>query len=108
MTDNKGDLISREALKKAITEATYNFEQIPIRADKVQEIIDNAPTVEPEPYNMDALNAFEVLKAYCKNRDCNKDCIFFREVMMGNKKDTFCALCEIVMSDDKEKDNEQK
>lgn len=40
------DLISREALKKAITEATYNFEQIPIRVDKVQEIIDNAPTVE--------------------------------------------------------------
>lgn len=42
------DLISRKALKKAITEATYNFEQIPIRVDKVQEIIDNAPTVEPE------------------------------------------------------------
>ena len=47
---NKGDLISREALKKAITEATYNFEQIPIRVDKVQEIIDNAPTVEERSY----------------------------------------------------------
>lgn len=44
--EEKDDLISREALKKAITEATYNFEQIPIRVDKVQEIIDNAPTVE--------------------------------------------------------------
>lgn len=44
------DLISREALKKAITEATYNFEQIPIRVDKVQEIIDNAPTVEGPKY----------------------------------------------------------
>lgn len=44
--DASGDLISREALKKAITKATYNFEQIPIRVDKVQEIIDNAPTVE--------------------------------------------------------------
>ena len=40
------DLISREALKKAISEATYNFEQIPIRVDKVQEIIDNAPIVD--------------------------------------------------------------
>ena len=39
------DFISREALKKAISEATYNFEQIPIRVDKVQEIIDNAPSV---------------------------------------------------------------
>ena len=39
------DLISRSELKKAITEATYNFEQIPIRVDKVQEIIDSAPTV---------------------------------------------------------------
>lgn len=39
------DLISREALKKAISEATYNFEQIPIRVDKVQEIIDNVEAV---------------------------------------------------------------
>ena len=39
-------LIDADALKKAITDATYNFEQIPIRVDKVQEIIDNAPTVE--------------------------------------------------------------
>lgn len=39
------DLISREALKKAITDATYSFEQIPIRVDKVKEIIDKAPTV---------------------------------------------------------------
>lgn len=39
------DLISRSELKKAVSEATYNFEQIPIRVDKVQEIIDNAPTV---------------------------------------------------------------
>lgn len=38
-------LIDAVALKKAITDATYNFEQIPIRVDKVQEIIDNAPTV---------------------------------------------------------------
>ena len=41
-------LIDANALKKAITETTYNFEQIPIRVDKVQEIIDNAPTVNLE------------------------------------------------------------
>lgn len=85
--------------------------------DSVKEELNNLPwwakafnqeMLKQTQHNMDALNAFEVLKAYCKNRDCNKDCIFFREVMMGNKKDTFCALCEIVMSDDKEKDNEQK
>ena len=56
-----GDLISREALKKAISEATYNFEQIPIRVDKVQEIIDNAPTVE---YTFE--EAFQ--KTVCENR----------------------------------------
>lgn len=44
------DLISRSALKKVITDATYNFEQIPIRVDKVQEIIDNAPTVDAPTY----------------------------------------------------------
>ena len=40
-------LIDANALKKAITEATYNFEQIPIRVDKVMQIIDNAPTISP-------------------------------------------------------------
>ena len=42
----QGDLISRSALKKAISDAVYNFVQLPIPVDKVQEIIDNAPTVE--------------------------------------------------------------
>lgn len=42
------DLISRSALKEEIKERTYQFEQIPIRVDKVISIIDNAPTVEPE------------------------------------------------------------
>lgn len=52
--------------------------------------------------NEDLIEAFELLKAHCKNRECNKDCIFFREVHIGNNKDTFCALCEIVTSDDVE------
>ena len=52
------DLISRSTLKKAIAEATYNFEQIPIHVDKVQEIIDNAPTVEEveEPFITECRN----------------------------------------------------
>ena len=39
-------IIDADALKETITDATYNFEQIPIRVDKVQEIIDYAPTVK--------------------------------------------------------------
>lgn len=48
-----GDL---DALKEAITKETYNFEQIPIRVDKVQEIIDNAPTVETSKVEYKAYN----------------------------------------------------
>ena len=59
-------------------------------------------------YNAELLAAFELLKAHCKNRDCNKDCIFFREVNIGKSKDQYCALCEIVMSDDKEAKNGTK
>lgn len=50
----------------------------------------------------DLIKAFELLKAHCKNRECNKDCIFFRELAIGENKDQYCALCEIVTSDDKE------
>ena len=39
------DLISRSALKIAIREATYGFEEIPIRADRLIALIDNSPTV---------------------------------------------------------------
>ena len=38
-------LIDADDLKQAISKATYNFEQIPTRVDKVLEIIDNAPTL---------------------------------------------------------------
>ena len=40
------DLISRDALKKAIKEEICNFE-LPISANEIMPIIDNAPTVEP-------------------------------------------------------------
>lgn len=40
------DLISREALKKAIDEAVCNFELSPVSANEIMQIIDNAPTVE--------------------------------------------------------------
>lgn len=68
------ELISREALKKAITEATYNFEQIPIRVDEVLEIINNAPTVEERPkgkwedYSIDFYKCPEC--GYLLNKKC--------------------------------------
>lgn len=39
------DLISRGALKVAISEATYGFTEIPIRVDKVIALIDNSPSM---------------------------------------------------------------
>lgn len=45
MTENKGDLISREALKKSF-EDTVCIEPMPYAF--VKQIIDNAPTVAPE------------------------------------------------------------
>ena len=50
MTENKGDLISREALKKAIEQGegiswdSYGKDDLCVR----KKYIDNAPTVEPE------------------------------------------------------------
>lgn len=54
----------------------------------------------------DLIKAFELLKAYCKNRECNKDCIFYRELRVGEHTEQYCGLCEIVTSDDKEAENE--
>lgn len=39
------DLISRSALKIAISEATYGFMEMPIRVDKVIALIDNSPSM---------------------------------------------------------------
>ena len=39
------DIISREALKKAIDEAVCDFELSPTQANEIVQIIDNAPTV---------------------------------------------------------------
>lgn len=51
----------------------------------------------------DLIKAFELLKAHCKNRECNKDCVFYRELRIGDNIDhQYCGLCEIVASDDKE------
>lgn len=57
--------------------------------------------------NEDLIEAFELLKAHCKNRECNSDCIFYRELRVGDTKEQFCNLCEIVMSDDKEAENDK-
>lgn len=49
------------------------------------------------------INAFEMLKGYCKNRECNSKCLFYSELRFGNnRQDQFCGLCDIVTSDDKE------
>ena len=53
MTENKGDLISREALKKAIMELpndnpSYYYTGDLLDRERVIDEIDNAPTVEPE------------------------------------------------------------
>lgn len=89
-------------------------------------LIDNAPTVKPrieygtdgQPYILsitngieerpqgDLIKAFELLKAHCKNRECNKDCVFYRELRVGDNAEQFCGLCEIVTSDDKENNND--
>lgn len=73
------DLISREDLKKEIKEQTYQFEQIPIRVDKVISIIDNAPTVPlpdfKEGYKqaiIDGKTNFSRPQGECENCDFRK------------------------------------
>lgn len=71
-------LIDADALKKAIIDATYNFEQIPIRVDKVQEIIDNAPTVEPCYQTTSCLDC----KMYDKEKhNCPRFCEVIRDLV---------------------------
>ena len=100
------DLISRSALKKAITEATYNFEQIPIRVDEVQEIIDNAPTVIPEemktlidktieilPQLTDAI--VENLPTIIDDMDICQECEYRQAARPHGKWiDGYCNICE--------------
>lgn len=56
MTENKGDLISREALLKRVDEERkYLIARGQTGAEHIlvhnfRDLIDNAPTVEPEPY----------------------------------------------------------
>ena len=66
------------------------------------DLISRSELQERREADNDLIKAFELLKAHCKNRECNKDCIFFRELAIGENKDQYCALCEIVTSDDKE------
>ena len=120
-------LIDADALKEKIWRSDVSTRE------KISDIIDNAPTVDTytedivkmaikagynDGYEMarakferpqgDLIKAFELLKAHCKNRECNKDCVFYRELRAGNTIEQFCGLCEIVMSDDKEvKKNER-
>lgn len=76
----------------------YNVEQG--QKYKPWEIIANGIPYEERPQG-DLIKAFELLKAHCKNRECNKDCLFYRELKAGDNIEQFCGLCEIVTSDDK-------
>ena len=113
-------LIDANELKEAISTTPYNDYDDLTRTEK---LIDNAPTVEytfeeafqktvceqklycPKRPQGDLIKAFELLKAHCKNRECNKDCVFYRELRTGNNIEQFCGLCEIVTSDDSENEN---
>ena len=96
-----GDLISREALKKAITEATYHFEQIPIRVDEVQKIIDNAPTVEARPRAQFIRGDIWTedsggLEAWGHYRTCNNCKTKFKHLESRN----FCSACGAIIEGD--------
>lgn len=121
------DLISRSELKKVIETYRSNecFNDLQRGKNKMIDCclaeIDHAPTVEAktvadciiaygdgyetarrlnERPQDNLIKAFELLKAYCKNRECNKDCVFYRELRVGDNTEQFCVLCEIVTSDD--------
>lgn len=121
------DLISRSELRKKLQARYDNGEEdfdkgYNIGVASAIELLDNAPSVEytfeeafqktvceqrlycPERPQGDLIKAFELLKAHCKNRECNKDCVFYRELRVGDNTEQFCGLCEIVMNDDKEKE----
>ena len=82
--EEKGDLISREALKKALKESKYcGF------YDKVIEIIDNAPTVEPKQGEWIEVDIKSTpYGGYTCNRKCNKCGYFTREYRLN-----FCPNC---------------
>lgn len=95
----------KEDLRQYFTDGVLDGVSARLAFNQILHDIDNAPTVEERP-QCDLLKAFELLKAHCKNRECNKDCIFYRELRVGDETEQFCGLCEIVTSDDKGNDNE--
>ena len=59
MTENKGDLISREALKEKLRQEVSGNKVGVFFAKRVFDLIDNAPTVEQEIYiSGEALNPY--------------------------------------------------
>lgn len=75
--------------------------------EQLQEIVDKKVAelvADLERPQDDLIKAFELLKAHCKNRECNKDCVFYRELHIGKAKEDFCGLCEIVTSDERGKE----
>ena len=71
MTDNKGDLISREALKDA-TKQLYNETLdgiVKFGIEKVYDLIDNAPTIMTNEYISALKNAAAVNEAIREIRE---------------------------------------
>lgn len=111
---NEVKLIDANALKEELKRYFTNG----VALYQILTIIDNAPTVAQNwrfyydhgykqaerdlkrPQD-DLIKAFELLKAHCKNRECNKECVFYRELRVGDNIEQFCGLCEIVMSDER-------
>lgn len=82
------DLISRSALKIAIREATYNFTEMPIRADRVVALIDNSPSIDAEKI---------VFCKDCRHRDpedkkCDCGCFERQGCVFPVADDYFCKF----------------
>ena len=90
---NKEAIERLKWVEKRISDITYSPESL-------EAIEISIKALEEKPQD-DLIEAFELLKAHCKNRECNKDCVFYRELRVGDNTEQFCGLCEIVTSDDK-------
>lgn len=100
--DNSWSDLAKSAAKEAFDLAIKTLEQ---QLECGCNTCEYYPMKDQRPQG-DLIKAFELLKAHCKNRECNSDCIFYRELRVGNNKEQFCNLCEIVTSDDKENNND--
>ena len=90
MTENKGDLISREALKKAIIEHRVDYVEDNFFWSKLFNIIDNATTVSERPQGKWIRTALYGETCY----ECNK-CNRHQEHITN-----YCPSCGAYMIDE--------